>query len=83
MIVLFEEVMVLKKTGAFLKLIRIEYSLFSAVGVIIAGLLTGDMADFGSIYMEAFFHSATNKAKMMPDGPQKQIKASQIIRKTI
>ncbi|MBT3363343.1 MAG: UbiA family prenyltransferase [Chloroflexi bacterium] len=43
------------KIKAFFKLIRIEYSLFLAVGVIIAGLLTGDLADFTSVYLLAFF----------------------------
>ena len=41
--------------GAFFKLIRIEYSLFAAFGVIIGGLLAGDLVGFQPEYVVAFF----------------------------
>ncbi len=42
------------KIGAFLRLIRIEYSLFSAVGVIIAGFLADDLIGFQWEYVFAY-----------------------------
>jgi geranylgeranylglycerol-phosphate geranylgeranyltransferase len=41
--------------GAFFKLIRIEYSLFAAFGVIIGGLLAGDLVGLQLEYVVAFF----------------------------
>lgn len=40
--------------GGLLKLIRIDYSLFSALGVVLAGLLAGDLEGFQSEYVFAF-----------------------------
>lgn len=42
------------KIRAFFRLIRVEYSLFSAVGVIIAGFLSGDLVRFQIEYLFAF-----------------------------
>jgi geranylgeranylglycerol-phosphate geranylgeranyltransferase len=42
------------KVKAFLRLIRIEYSLFSALGVIIAGFLADDIAGFQWEYVFAY-----------------------------
>lgn len=44
-----------KTFWAFLKLIRVEYSLFGASGVFLSGLLAGDLLGFQSEYLVAFF----------------------------
>lgn len=44
-----------KKFWAFFKLIRLDYSLFSGTGVLLSGLLAGDLRGFQSEYFVAFF----------------------------
>lgn len=43
------------KVQSFLKLIRIDYSIYSAGGVLFSGLLAGDLEGIQSEYMIAFF----------------------------
>lgn len=40
---------------AFFKLVRIDYSLFSASGIFLSGLMSGDLHGFQSEYIVAFF----------------------------
>ena len=47
--------MVTVNLRAFFKLIRIEYSLFAALGVIVGGLLAGDLVGLQLEYVIAFF----------------------------
>lgn len=44
-----------KAFRAFFKLIRLDYSLFSAFGVFLSGLLTGDLHGFQTEYLLSFF----------------------------
>lgn len=44
-----------KRFWAFLKLIRVEYSLFGASGVFLSGFLAGDLLGFQPEYLMAFF----------------------------
>lgn len=44
-----------KAFRAFFKLIRLDYSLFSALGVFLSGLLAGDLHGFQTEYLLAFF----------------------------
>ena len=44
-----------KAFRAFFKLIRLDYSLFSAFGVFLSGLLAGDLHGFQTEYLLAFF----------------------------
>ena len=40
---------------AFFRLIRLDYSFFSALGIVLSGLLAGDLVGFQLEYLTAFF----------------------------